>query len=82
MNLVQKTNYVMGTLSLRERFRAMKLIIRQKKFPKKAGILAIVMEGLIFIIAFFLSRLKSKTPGSWNVIKITKRSVPRSKNES
>lgn len=80
--LARKTNYVIGTLRFGARFNALWQMIRQQKFPLKTGILAVPIEGLIYIIAFFLSRMKSKTPGSWNVIKSTKRSFSKSKLES
>lgn len=77
MILAREKKYLMGTLRLTERLRAAKILIRLRKFPLKAGILAVVIEGLIYIAAFFLSLKKSKTPGIWKVIKSSKRSLTK-----
>ena len=79
--LARRKKYSVGTLSLKERFHAIRSLIRQKRFPYMIGSLAVLLEGFIFLRAYLLTYLQKSPQGSWKTIRSAKRPFNSSKFE-
>ena len=72
--MLKKKQYVMGTLSMRNRLDAVWELWKQRRFPLFIGMLAFTLEAYIYLLAFCQQAYKPQTSGIWDMIPSAKRS--------